>query len=286
MIPPNLIRECDINSLKIMGILNVTPDSFSDGGRFFSFDDAIAKAMQMIEEGVDIIDIGGESTRPGATPIDPLEECQRVIPVIEYLKKTVSIPLSIDTRHAVVMEAAIDAGVSMVNDVSALQGQGALEIVAAAKVPVCLMHMKGEPTSMQLQPHYENILDEIYHFFQKRIDACVNAGISKKDIWIDPGFGFGKTLAHNLTLLGNLSFFKSLGCPILVGLSRKSLFGQIIHATVDNRMIASIAGATLAAIQGACVIRTHDVAQTKEAILVVNEVKPHWLKERGNISVA
>lgn len=289
MVPQNLIKcssaKVTLNSPKIMGILNVTPDSFSDGNQFFSFNHAIMHAMQMIEEGADIIDIGGESTRPGATPVDPLTECQRVIPVIEYLKKNTSVTISIDTRHTPVMKEAIQAGASFINDVNALQSLGALELVATSKFPVCLMHMKGLPATMQQQPHYEHVLQEMYAFFAERIEACLDAGIEQKNIWIDPGFGFGKTLTHNLMLLGNLDFFKPLNCSILVGLSRKTMFGEILQAPVNNRLFASIAAASLAGIQGASIIRTHDVAQTRDALLVVQAILPYWNKE-GMINVA
>lgn len=266
---------------KIMGILNVTPDSFSDGGDFVHLESALQRAQHMIHEGADIIDIGGESTRPGATPITLQEEIARVVPVIKALRQThISIPISIDTRHAAVMRAALEAGASMINDVAALQAPGALEVAAQFQVPVCLMHMQNDPQNMQLNPVYENILEELYQFFEQRIAACEQAGILRKNIWIDPGFGFGKSmLEHNLTLLGNLSYFTALGCPILVGLSRKSMLGAILNAPVDQRLIGGVAAAVLAAVQGAHIIRTHDVTATKEALMVCNAVQPYW--QRG-----
>lgn len=260
---------------RLMGILNVTPDSFYDGGRHHTISQAISHALQMISEGADIIDIGGESTRPGARMVSPQEECDRVIPVIEGLKKATTIPLSIDSRHTMVMKAALEAGATFVNDVYALQDEGALAVVAKANVPVCLMHMQGNPQTMQQRPHYQNILEEVYSFLANRIEDCEKAGILRENIWIDPGFGFGKTLAHNLTLLGNLSFFNGLGCPLLIGLSRKSMFGEILNKPADQRLYASLAGTMVAAIQGISIIRTHDVAPTKEILLVAQALQPY-----------
>ncbi len=261
--------------MKIMGILNVTPDSFSDGGRYATRDKAIAHALLMVEEGADFIDVGGESTRPGAAPITSCEECDRVIPVIERLKQEISLPISIDSRHSRVIEEALKAGASIVNDVTALQDPRSLQIVADANVPVCLMHMQGQPESMQKEPHYEEVLLEIFQFLQDRISVCEKAGIRKENIWIDPGFGFGKTLAHNLSLLAKLQHFKKLQCPILVGLSRKAMFGQILDLPVDKRLFGSLAGAVIAALHGADIIRVHDVGATKQAMKVVEATKPY-----------
>ncbi|MFI4938586.1 MAG: dihydropteroate synthase [Candidatus Berkiellales bacterium] len=263
------------SSPKIMGILNVTPDSFFDGGRYFSLEKALSQAQQMIDQGADVIDVGGESTRPGATPVSVDQECARVIPIIEHLSKG-PIPISIDTMHAEVMKAALSAGASMVNDVNGFQEKGALETVAAFKAKVCIMHMQNEPQTMQAHPTYRNIIQEIITFFESRLAACEKAGILKENIYLDPGFGFGKNLAHNLTLLGQLSTFKKLGCPLLVGLSRKSMFGQILNVPVEERLSGSIAAAVLAMLQGADMIRTHDVAETKKAVQVVQAVQPYW----------
>lgn len=259
-----------------MGVLNITPDSFFDGGRFTTIDQAVERAYQMVEEGVDFIDIGGESTRPYAAPVSVEEEAARVLPIIECLAGKISVPLSVDTRHPSVMRQAIEAGVSIVNDVMALQLPGAIECVASAHATVCLMHMQNTPDTMQIAPQYQNVVEEVYEFLERRVNACIEAGIARDNIWIDPGFGFGKTLAHNLALLGRLSFFRSLGCQILVGLSRKSVFKMLLDLPVDQRLSASLGGAVLAALQGATIIRTHDVRATREVLAVVEAVKPYW----------
>ncbi len=256
-----------------MGVLNVTPDSFYDGGRFHTFSQALSQARKMIAEGADYIDVGGESTRPGAHPLSTEEECSRVIPIIEAIKKESNIPISIDTRRAEVMKAALMAGATYINDVSALQLPGALEVAAEFAVPVCLMHMKGTPQTMQDDPQYDDIFSEITDFFVERIAACEKAGILRENIEIDPGFGFGKTMTHNFQLLGNLSYFKKLGCPIVVGLSRKSMFGKLLNCPVEERLSPSLAGAVIAAQQGAKLIRTHDVKETKVALAVVTETQ-------------
>lgn len=261
-------------SIQIMGVLNVTPDSFSDGGCFFSTEKAINHALQLVRDGAHIIDIGGESTRPGAKPVSIDEECARVIPVIEALKAQTQASISIDTRHTAVMREAIKAGVDIINDVNALMDEGAVALISEYQVKVCLMHMQGIPESMQHSPHYDDVVNEVLNFLSARMQACVKAGILKENIWVDPGFGFGKKLAHNLALLGSIAEFKQLGVPVLVGLSRKSMFGEIIKKEVDQRLYASIAGAVIAAMQGATIIRTHDVAQTIDALAVVSAVQP------------
>lgn len=257
-----------------MGVLNVTPDSFSDGGCFFTKEKAIEHALRLVEEGADIIDVGGESTRPGATPVSPQEECDRVIPIIQALKTQTAVSVSVDTRHTVVMNEAIKAGVDIINDVNALQDIGALKLVASHPVKVCLMHMQGLPAFMQHAPTYEHVVNEVYEFLRTRMQACLNAGILKENIWIDPGFGFGKKLEHNLALLGAISEFTKLEVPVLVGLSRKSMMGEILNKPVAQRLYASIAGAVIATMQGATIIRTHDVAQTKDALALVGALKP------------
>ncbi len=272
------------DQLSLMGVLNVTPDSFYDGGRHHSKEKAFSHALQMIQEGADIIDIGGESTRPGAQIVSPEEECDRVIPVIEKLKQETDTPISIDSRHTAVIKAALDAGAVFVNDVYALQDDGALATVAAANVPVCLMHMQGTPESMQNRPHYQDVLQELYHFFIERIVACEQAGIAREKIWLDPGFGFGKTLDHNLTLLTNLSFFKTLGCPLLIGLSRKSMFGEILNKPADERLHGTLAATMVAALQDVSIIRTHDVAATKDILTVARAIKP-YLQRREQADV-
>lgn len=265
-----------------MGIVNVTPDSFYDGGRYYERDKAISHAMQLIREGADIIDIGGESTRPGAKPVSIDEERDRVIPIIEYLSKETAIPISIDSRHPAVMQAAILAGACIVNDVSGMQDAAAREIVAKQQVPVCIMHMQGKPETMQHAPIYTDIIQEELLFFKNRIELCEKAGILRENIWIDPGFGFGKTLEHNLTLLANLSRFKQLGCEILVGLSRKSMFGQLLNKPEEQRLYGSIAGSVIACLQGATIIRTHDVSATKDALIVIDAL--HMNSHRSTVA--
>lgn len=281
---PFLISE---ESPRLMGVLNVTPDSFYDGGRHHTIDKAVSHARQMIAEGADMIDIGGESTRPGAKAISPEEECSRVIPVIEKLKKETVLPISIDSRHSLVIEAALNAGATFVNDVYALQEEGALAAVAKANVPVCLMHMQGNPETMQHRPQYQSVLQEVHHFLIKRISACEKAGISRENIWIDPGFGFGKTLDHNLTLLSNLSFFKTLGCPILIGLSRKTMFGEMLNKPADERLHGTLAATMVAVMQGVSIVRTHDVAATKDLLTVARAIKPYLQRrEKADVCTA
>ncbi len=260
----------------IMGVLNVTPDSFHDGGQFNQLDSAVLRAEQMVAEGVDIIDIGGESTRPGAEKITIQEECDRVIPVIEKLSQSLMVPISIDTRNTIVMQYALEAGASIINDVNALNDAGAMDLVAEKNTPVCLMHMQGLPETMQAAPQYTDVFNEIYSYLEQRVKLCEQKGINRKKIYIDPGFGFGKTLNHNLMLLGQLSRFKKMGCPILVGLSRKSMFGKILNVETEGRLYGSLAGALLAVIQGADIVRTHDIKETRDIIKVYEAVKPFW----------
>jgi dihydropteroate synthase len=252
----------------VMGILNTTPDSFSDGGEFVHASTALDRARQMIAEGADIIDVGGESTRPGAEAVNEGQELSRVIPVIEGIRRDSDVAISIDTSKAEVMRQAVAAGADMINDVNALRAPGALDAGAQLAVPVCLMHMQGEPRSMQANPVYENVVGEIREFLQQRIHACVAAGIDKQHIIIDPGFGFGKTLEHNLSLLKHLAAFNLLELPVLVGISRKSMLGKILDAEVDQRLYASIAAAVLAWERGAKLFRVHDVKATVDALKV------------------
>tara|TARA_R110002110_G_scaffold415562_1_gene651070 strand:- start:36889 stop:37755 length:867 start_codon:yes stop_codon:yes gene_type:complete len=260
----------------IMGVLNVTPDSFHDGGQFNQLDSAVLRAEQMVADGVDIIDIGGESTRPGAAKVSIEEECNRVLPVIKKLSQSLVVPISIDTRNTVVMQRALDAGASLINDVNALNDDGAVALAAERNVPVCLMHMQGLPQTMQDSPQYGDVFDEIYSYLEQRVNLCEQQGIKRKQIYIDPGFGFGKTLNHNLMLLGQLSRFKAMGCPLLVGLSRKSMFGKILNVETEDRLYGSLAGALLAVMQGADIVRTHDVKETRDIIKVYEAVKPFW----------
>ncbi len=256
-----------------MGIVNVTPDSFSDGGKFLQRDQAIALALKLADEGADILDIGGESTRPNATPVTLQEELNRVIPVIKALVSQVSIPISIDTYKPQLMQAAIAAGASIVNDVRALQEENALQIVANSNVGVCLMHMQGTPQTMQQNPQYNDVVTDIKAFLQARLQASINAGIGASRILLDPGFGFGKTREHNITLLQNLESFADLGQPLLVGLSRKSVLGQMTGNDVDARLYSSIAASVLSAIKGAKILRVHDVKATVEALKVVSAIQ-------------
>jgi len=254
-----------------MGIVNVTPDSFSDGGKFNSTDKAIAHAMQLVEQGADILDIGGESTRPGATPVTLDEELKRVIPVIKALGQA-GVPLSIDTYKPEVMRAAIDAGVDIVNDVCALQEPNALEIVAASQVGVCLMHMQGRPQTMQADPQYQDVIAEVTSFLAARLKAAEAIGIARERIVLDPGFGFGKRTEHNLTLLNQLSSLQSLGLPLLIGLSRKSVLGHVVGSDVDERIHASIAASVVSVMKGANIVRVHDVKPTVDALKIVSAV--------------
>lgn len=259
-----------------MGVLNVTPDSFYDGGRHHTLREAVKHAEQMIAEGVDIIDVGGESTRPGAKTVSIEEELNRVIPVVQILSKELVVPISVDTRNTEVMKQAVENGAHFINDVMALQADGALAVAAQSKVNVCIMHMLGQPQTMQANPQYQDVVGEIYQFLSQRVQACSEAGIPKKSIYIDPGFGFGKTLNHNLELLGKLAQFKKIGCKLLIGLSRKSMFGKILNNQTDDRLYGSLAGALLAMMQGADIIRTHDVKATKDVLEVYQAVKPFW----------
>jgi len=258
----------------VMGILNVTPDSFSDGGRFDRVETAVAQARRMADEGADILDIGGESTRPGAASVDAAAEIIRVVPVIEAIRAESALPISIDTMKAEVMRAAVTAGATMINDVNALRAPDALQAVAVLDVPVCLMHMQGEPRTMQRAPHYEDVVKELLAFFRERIERCVEAGIERDRLIIDPGFGFGKTLDHNLRLLAELARFGELGLPLLAGISRKSMLGTLTgRARPDQRVAASVAAAVLAAERGARIVRVHDVAETVDAMRVLQALR-------------
>ena len=263
--------KLDLSSPRVMGIVNVTPDSFSDGGKFNTTDKAVAHAMELVEQGADILDIGGESTRPGATPVPLDEELNRVIPVIKALVKA-GVPLSIDTYKPEVMREAIDAGVDIVNDVCALQESNALEIVASSKVGVCLMHMQGRPQTMQADPQYQDVVAEVAGFLAARLKAAEQAGIARERIVLDPGFGFGKRTADNLTLLNQLSSLQSLGLPLLIGLSRKSVLGQVVGSAVDERIHASIAASVVSVMKGANIVRVHDVKPTVDALKIVSAI--------------
>lgn len=255
-----------------MGVLNITPDSFSDGGSYLAPEAALRRAAVMVEEGAALMDIGGESTRPGARAVSTQEELDRIMPVLTALVRDFRTPVSVDTSKPVVMAEAIRAGAAMINDVRALQEPGALEALAASSVPVCLMHMQGAPATMQHEPHYDDVVAEVKGFLASRLQACKAAGIAEDRLIIDPGFGFGKTLAHNLILLNHLGAFLDLGAPLLVGLSRKSMLGAILDAPVGERLYGGLAAAVIAAWQGARIIRTHDVKATVQALQVCSAV--------------
>lgn len=258
---------------RVMGILNVTADSFSDGGVFLSHQAALRRAREMVAEGAAIVDVGGESTRPGAAQVSEQEELDRVVPVIEFIRSELPVTVSVDTSKAAVMRAAVAAGANLINDVRALRGDGALQAAAELQVPICLMHMQGEPRTMQLSPHYENVVAEVKGFLTERLDASIAAGIPREHLLIDPGFGFGKTVTHNLSLMKHLQQFMELGVPVLVGASRKSLIGAVLELPVDQRVYGSIALAALAVAQGASVIRAHDVAATVHAVKMAVAVR-------------
>jgi dihydropteroate synthase len=264
--------KLDLSQPKVMGIVNVTPDSFSDGGRHFAPEAAINHARRLIEEGADILDIGGESTRPGSAPVSTQEELDRVLPVIEGLRD-ISIPISIDTYKPEVMRAALEAGAVMVNDVNALQSEGALDTVAKTAAAICLMHKQGVPQNMQHQPHYQDVIAEVSAFLRGRIVAATAAGIPLERLIIDPGFGFGKSLEHNLSLLKNLHAFTLPGVPVLAGLSRKSMLGTITGNVVGDRVAASVAAALIAVQRGASIVRVHDVRETVDALRVWSAVE-------------
>ena len=257
---------------RILGIVNVTPDSFSGDGLSASLDAAVAHGLRLVEEGADALDVGGESTRPGADEVSIADELARVIPVIERLARETGVPIAIDTSKPEVMRAAVAAGAGLINDVYALRRDGALDAAADLRVPVILMHMQGTPRDMQDAPQYDDVVSEVHRFLTERIFACEMSGISKKKIVIDPGFGFGKTIDHNLALLRQLARFSELGVPVLAGLSRKGMLGTLTGCAVDARVHASIAAALIAAQHGAKLLRVHDVAATVDALKVWNAV--------------
>lgn len=252
----------------VMGILNTTPDSFSDGGMFQNLDIALNQVEQMVSDGAGIIDIGGESTRPGAAEVNEQEELDRVIPLIEAVKRHIDVAISIDTSKAGVMKQAVASGADIINDVRGLQNEGCLQVAAQANVPICLMHMQGLPRTMQENPQYNDVVGDIIEFFEQRIAACLAQGIKREQLIIDPGFGFGKTLEQNYQLLANLKAFKTMGLPILSGTSRKSMIGKLLNNEVEDRLIGSVTTAVIAAQQGANIIRVHDVKETVEALKI------------------
>jgi dihydropteroate synthase len=260
----------DLKRPLLMGILNITPDSFSDGGQYLNLDEALKRAHQMIEEGVDIIDIGGESTRPGSEPVSVDEELKRITPIIEALKKKSDIAISVDTYKPQVMKAVIDLDVAMINDVYALSQPGAIDTIKHSNVGICLMHMQGTPKTMQVNPHYTNVVSEVKLFLDARVKHLISEGIDKSRMILDPGFGFGKTFEHNIALLQNLESFESLKLPILVGLSRKSFIRKILNGDYDDHLSGSISAAIFSVIKGAKILRVHDVKETKSALKIIN----------------
>jgi dihydropteroate synthase len=263
----------DLARPRVMGIVNVTPDSFSDGGQHASTAAAIEHGLRLVDEGAEILDIGGESTRPGSTVVSLEDELQRVIPVIEGLARRAGVPLSVDTYKPAVMRAAIAAGADIINDICALQQPGALDAVADSRAGVCLMHMQGTPQTMQADPHYDDVVQEVRDFLLARILACQQVGIGQERIMLDPGFGFGKRSVHNIALLRELPALCALGYPVLAGLSRKSVLGQLTGNDVDARLHASIAAAVIAAMKGARILRVHDVKATADALKIVAAIQ-------------
>ncbi len=262
-------KPLDLSTPQVMGILNVTPDSFSDGGKFTHIDNALKQVEQMLEDGVNIIDIGGESTRPGAAEVSEQEELARVIPVLTAIKQRFDVLVSIDTSKAIVMSSAIEQGADIINDVRALQNKGCLEVLAQTTVPVCLMHMQGLPRTMQQQPCYNDLIEDIKLFFQQRINACEQAGITRQRLILDVGFGFGKTLAQNYQLLAKLAEFHHFNLPLLSGTSRKSMIGNLLNREPTQRLAGSLTTAIIAAQQGAQILRVHDVKATVDALKVL-----------------
>ena len=275
------VHTIDLSSPVVMGVLNVTPDSFSDGGQFLDPEEAIRQARRMAAEGAAIIDVGGESTRPGAEAVDATEELDRVLPVVTAITAELAVPVSVDTSKPEVMEAVLAAGASMINDVQALKAPGAMEVVSGSQAAVCLMHMQGMPRTMQAHPRYDDVVRDVHQFLSGRIRACETAGIDRSRLVMDPGFGFGKTLEHNLALLAALDLFTRDGLPVLAGLSRKSMIGQLTGRPAGQRLAGSVALAAIAANHGASIIRAHDGAATVDAVRIAAAVR-RWRPAEGS----
>ncbi|MGB5065488.1 MAG: dihydropteroate synthase [Candidatus Competibacter sp.] len=265
-------KVLDLSQPVVMGVLNVTPDSFSDGGQYLQLDAALCRAEMMVEEGAALVDVGGESTRPGAASVSVQAELDRVLPVVERLARELSVPISVDTSKPEVMREAARAGAGLINDVRALQIPGALMAAAASGLPVCLMHLRGDPTTMQQEPIYADVVTEVRNFLTARVCACEAVGIARERILVDPGFGFGKTLEHNLNLLRHLERFTDLAAGVLVGISRKSMIGALLDVPAGERLAGSLAAATIAVWQGVCVVRAHDVRETVQALRICSAV--------------
>ena len=280
-------RPLTLDRSRVVGIINVTPDSFSDGGQFADVDAAVAHGLRLAEEGADMLDIGGESTRPGAADVSVDDELRRVLPVIEQLIARTSLPIAVDTSKPEVMRAAVAAGAGMINDVYALRREGAMDAAAELRVPICLMHMQGEPRSMQDAPHYDDVVGEVHRFLADRLFACELAGIDRRKVMVDPGFGFGKDLEHNLALLRRLERFADLGSGVYVGLSRKSMIGTLTgHTEPAGRAAGSVAAALIAVQRGARMVRVHDVAATVDALKVWHAVQTGDRPERRDMPKA
>ena len=263
-------RTLDLTSPQVMGVLNATPDSFSDGGQYVTHDAALRRASEMVRQGAAIIDVGGESTRPGANKVSIQEEVDRVCPVVEKIISNLNVVVSVDTSTPLLMTECIKLGVGLVNDVRAFTREGALDAVKGSSVALCIMHMQGHPGTMQAKPEYQSVIDEVLDFLLDRVQVLEKVGVNRSRLILDPGFGFGKTLQHNMQLLNNIRLFNELACPVLVGLSRKSMFQEILNKPVKERLVGGLAAATIAAYQGAKIIRTHDVKETVDAMLVIS----------------
>jgi dihydropteroate synthase len=266
-------RVLDLSRTHVMGILNITPDSFSDGGRFAQRDLALRHAEAMVAAGATLIDVGGESTRPGARAVSPVEELERVAPIVEAINRELDVVISVDTSTPAVIRETARLGAGLINDVRSLRREGALDAAVATGLPVCLMHMRGEPTDMQNDPHYDDVVGEVAAFLRERMDACVAAGIAAEQIILDPGYGFAKTLDHNLTLFKHMEALHALGRPLLVGVSRKSMIGKVLDKPVDQRLYGALALAGMAMIKGARILRVHDVAETVDVVRMIAAVE-------------
>jgi dihydropteroate synthase len=266
-------RVLDLSRTHVMGILNITPDSFSDGGRFAQRDLALRHAQEMVAAGATLIDVGGESTRPGARAVSPVEELERVAPVVEAINRELDVVISVDTSTPAVIRETARLGAGLINDVRSLRRDGALDAAVATGLPVCLMHMRGEPTDMQDAPHYDDVVGEVAAFLRERMDACIAAGIPAEKIILDPGYGFAKTLDHNLSLFKHMEALHALGRPLLVGVSRKSMIGKVLDKPVDQRLYGALALAGMAMVKGARILRVHDVAETVDVVRMIAAVE-------------
>ncbi|MEQ3725239.1 dihydropteroate synthase [Alcanivorax sp.] len=277
-------RTLDLSAPVVMGVLNVTPDSFSDGGRYTERDAALRQAEQMLRDGAAILDVGGESTRPGAAPVCEQEELDRVIPIVEALGRELDALVSVDTSTAAVIRDSAAAGAGIINDVRSLRRPGAMQAAAASQLPVCLMHMQGEPGSMQDNPHYDDVTAEVVAFLREQIAACERAGIARERLLVDPGFGFAKNVQHNLLLMQEMADLQSLALPILIGVSRKSLFGKVLNRDVSERLPGSLAAAVMCVERGAMIVRAHDVKETVDVVRFAHAVRESQRESQKELS--